>query len=148
VAIAWRRQRRFPLHRGASKTLATLQCPRDENSLSDLADVWEMGFKLVADAGEVGIDGVGVNTMAHIYGVKTQRVRGWVNWKLVEPAELDVGVERRAVCLRRGCVDGGAEGDSALMDELLHGPGFPHGLPGLDMGCDHDGAVPNDSCGG
>src|ERR1700761_4830902 len=60
---------------GSTEALAALQCASYERAFADGAGLGEVRLELVADSGEVRVDGVGFDVVAHEYGIKTKRVR-------------------------------------------------------------------------
>jgi hypothetical protein len=55
--------------------------------------VWEVGFQLVADAGQVRVDGTRRDEGGLICDIEAQEVRGGVRCKVVDFAEGQEGVQ-------------------------------------------------------
>jgi len=75
------------------KLFTSSECFGDETMFTDLTDIGEEWFELAADTGQIRLDRLGLDMMAHEYDEETKSVRSWFNGKGVKGAEGDVGVE-------------------------------------------------------
>ena len=107
-----------------------LQGALEEGGCAVGVNVGEERFEIVANAREVGFDGLWVDMGTLESDVVTQGLRGWVNRQCVKFTEREVGVCGRGIGVCGGGVDGHSEKDGALVDEPLGGPGQLRGLPG------------------
>lgn len=128
----------FAAYCTAAQTFAALECAGNEHALAYVAHLWKVRLQLVTDAGEICVDGRRADVMAHKYDVEAEGFGGGFDGESMKATEFEVGIEGRPVSLTGGGVDGGAERDRTLVDQLLEGPGFAFALPRLDGGDGHE----------
>ena len=74
---------RLTFRRGASISFGSCQRSVDKSGFAVLTDIGEIGFELVAYAGEVGVDRLGVDVITLKCGVVTEGLRGGFDWQSV-----------------------------------------------------------------
>jgi hypothetical protein len=107
--------------------------------------MWEVSFKLVADAGEVGVDGFWLDMVGHEDDIEAEGVFCGIDGVVVEFAEGYVGVEHGGVVVICQSVKNTPECNRPFMDESVNRPSFPGRLPGVFGQGDHFFAAPNAS---
>lgn len=103
----------------------------DESVITDYTDVRKEWFELAADSGEISLNGLGFDMMAHEDNEKTEGVGSGLNGKGVEGAEGNVRMEGGGV-RGKGCgFKGKSKSDGTFVFQSFNRPGSANRLPGL-----------------
>lgn len=91
----------------------------NESSLPCLANAREVGFKLLADAREIGVDRVRLDMVTHVDGVEAESVWGGVYRHVVKADEGEVGVQGGTIVVPGTNINGLSQCDCSFSDEPL-----------------------------
>jgi hypothetical protein len=98
------------------QTFAAFQCAVNESSLAGCADMREIRFELLTDAGEVGVDRVRFDMVAHIDGVEAESVCGRFYRNVVKADESQIRVQGGTVVVPGANVNCLSQRDGSLSD--------------------------------
>lgn len=98
---------------------AAFQGAMNESSLLCLVNVREIGFKLLADAREVGVDRVRLDIVAHVGGVEAESIWCGLYRHVMKVDKGQVGVQGRTIVVPGADINGLSQHDCLFFDQLL-----------------------------
>ena len=138
----------FATRGSAVKLLTNRQGSRDKRGVLSCMDIGKVTFQVIADFGEVIVNGFWVNVVTHENCEKTQGFRGEINGPVMEMTERQVGVGTRSVGSFCRVVDHVAKSNGTFVNETLMCPQLPSRLPGQHWIKVHCRQAPSASQGG